>query len=121
MKKLLSLFALLFSINSQAQMEFIGHRIDSPAMYYDNIVYQSDDTLIVSDELFINFIATNDTVTHILLIHSSNIYDVIEESLNTMVPVNDGFYFEYDEGLYFTYLIELEDENYFAQFINRVE
>jgi hypothetical protein len=120
MKNLIILF-LLLSFNSKAQMEFIGERIDTPANYYDSIVYQSNDTLVVNDELFINFIATNDTIIHILIIHSSDIYEIIEELLNTMIIVNDGFYFEYDEGLYFTYLIELEDSNYFAQYISRIE
>ena len=120
--KLFILFGIiLLGIKSQAQIEFIGERTEAPTLYYDSIVYQSTDTLIIKDKQFINFIAKNDTITHIVIIYPNELLDVIKESFNTMILTRDKYFFEYQEGLYCTYIIELEDSNYFGLYLGRVE
>ena len=112
---------ILLGIKSQAQIEFIGERIETPTMYYDSIVYKSTDTLVIKDRQFINFIAKNDTITHLVIIHSNELLEVIEESFSTMILTRDKYFFEYQEGLYCTYIIELEDSNYFGLYLGRIE
>jgi hypothetical protein len=121
MKKLLILLLLLFTFNSKAQIEYIGQSITSIYANYDSIIYQSTDTIVVYDENYINFVSVNDTIDHVIKILPNSNKDIIEESFSSMIVARDRYFFEYDEGLYYTYIIELMDDDYFGLYLGRVE
>lgn len=120
MKNILYLF-LLFTLNSQAQLNYIGEPISSVKKNYDSIVYESKDTLVVNDVNYINFIAINDTITHLVKILPTSYRQVIYESFETMIESKGKYFFEYEEGLYCMYIVELEDINYFGLYLGRIE
>lgn len=113
---------ILFSLNSQAQQLYLlGESLDSVKIYYDSIVYQNTDTLVVQDDYMINFIAEDNIITHFIKILPFEMREIIDLAFNTMIKSEDKYFFEYYDGLYVMYILELMDEDYFGLVVGRVE
>lgn len=122
-KHFILLGIILLGINSQAQISFLGKTLNQVRISYDSVVYDVTDTLAVinTEGECINYIAINDTIDHAIKVLPLNKKGAITESLKTMIESNGKYFFDYNEGLYCMYILELMDNEYFGLYLRRIE